>query len=115
MGVLKLLERTAASVATPSAGKNAVFFDSADGLPKYRDDAGVLHVVTDDATLATELADVDTRGRQAIYVPAAAIRPSVTGGCGALTAIASAANQPDIVTLNFDPTTQEYAQFSLVM
>lgn len=111
MGLIKLLERTAASVSTPSAGKAALFFDSADGLLKFRDDAGVLHVVTDDATLAP----VDTRGRQAIYVPAAAIRPSVTGGCASLAAIASAANQPDIVTLNFDPTTQEYAQFSLVM
>jgi hypothetical protein len=56
-----------------------------------------------------------TQGRHAIYVSAAGMRPSVTGGCSALNAIASAANQPDIVTLDFDPTTQEYAQFSLVM
>lgn len=56
-----------------------------------------------------------TQGKQAIYVAAAAIRPSVTGGCAALAAIASAANQPDIVTLDFDATTQEYAQFSVVM
>lgn len=56
-----------------------------------------------------------TLGKQAIYVTAAAISPSVSGGCAALASIASAANQPDIVTLDFDPTTQEYAQFSLVM
>lgn len=60
-------------------------------------------------------ADVDTRGKQAIYIPAAAIAPSVAGGCAALAKIASAASQPDISTLDFDPTTQEYAQFSLVM
>jgi hypothetical protein len=47
-------------------------------------------------------------GKHAIYVSAAAMQPSVTGGCASLTALASAsaANQPDIVTLDFDPTTQ---------
>lgn len=56
-----------------------------------------------------------TIGKQAIYIAAAAMTPSATGGCAALANIASAANQPDIQTLNFDPTTQEFAQFSFVM
>lgn len=56
-----------------------------------------------------------TQGKQAICIMAAGIRPSVTGGSAALAAIASAANQPDIMTLDFDPTTQEYAQFSIAM
>lgn len=56
-----------------------------------------------------------TAGRQAIYIAAGTIRASVTGGCSALTAVASAANQPDIVTVDFDASTQEYAQFSVVM
>ncbi len=56
-----------------------------------------------------------TQGRHAIYISAAGMRPSVTGGCAALAAIASAGSQPDIVSLDFDTTTQEYAQFSLVM
>lgn len=60
-------------------------------------------------------AGAGTVGKHAIYVSAAAITPSVTGGCAALAKIASAANQPDIVTLDFDTTTQEYAQFSVVM
>lgn len=47
------------------------------------------------------------------WIPAGAMTPSVTGGCQSLTTIASAANQPDIQTLNFDATTQEFAQFSL--
>ena len=33
----------------------------------------------------------------------------------ALAGVASAANQPDIVTLDFDTTTEEYAQFGVVM
>lgn len=56
-----------------------------------------------------------TQGKQAIYISAAALRPSVSGGCAPLAGLASAANQPDIITADFDPTTQEYAQFSLVM
>lgn len=56
-----------------------------------------------------------TQGKHAIYIAAGAMRPSVSGGCAPLDGIASAASQPDIVTLNFDASTQEYAQFSLVM
>lgn len=56
-----------------------------------------------------------TQGKQAIGIMAGAIRPSVAGGCEALSAIASAANQPDIISLNFDPTTEEYAQFAIPM
>ena len=56
-----------------------------------------------------------TAGKHSIYIPAAAMRPSATGGCAALAAIASASNQPDIVTLDFDTSTEEYAQFSIVM
>lgn len=54
-------------------------------------------------------------GRHAIPIVAGSMRPSVTGGCAPLVGIASAANQPDIVTLDFDATTQEYAQFSVPM
>lgn len=50
-----------------------------------------------------------------IPVMAAAMRPSVSGGCASLAAVASAANQPDIISLDFDATTEEYAQFSIPM
>jgi hypothetical protein len=56
-----------------------------------------------------------TVGRQSIYVAAAGMRPSVSGGCAALALSAGASGQPDIATLDFDPTTQEYAQFALAL
>lgn len=62
-----------------------------------------------------EVAGGGTAGKHAIYVAAGSITPSATGGCAALATIASAANQPDIQTLDFDTTTQEYAQFGIVM
>ncbi len=48
-----------------------------------------------------------------IWIPAVAIRPAVTGGCASVAAIASAANQPDIVSLDFSDTVEEYAWFSV--
>jgi hypothetical protein len=54
-------------------------------------------------------------GRVAIWVPARDMSPSASGGCAALATIASAANQPDIQSLDFDTTTQEFAQFGILM
>ena len=54
-------------------------------------------------------------GLNTIFVPAAAMRPSVSGGCAPLALIATAANQPDLSTLDFDTTTAEYAQFWIRM
>jgi hypothetical protein len=56
-----------------------------------------------------------TTGRHAIFISASAISPSFLVGCSALQIINIASGQPDVATLNFDPTTQEHAQFSMVM
>lgn len=56
-----------------------------------------------------------TAGKHAIPIMAGAMTPSVSGGCAVLATIASATNQPDIQTLDFDPSTAEYAQFAIPM
>lgn len=56
-----------------------------------------------------------TQGKHLIPIMSTGMTPSATGGCAALATVASAANQPDIVTLDFDATTEEYAQFSIPM
>lgn len=56
-----------------------------------------------------------TAGKQAIPIMAGSMRPSLSGGCATLAAIASASNQPDIISLDFDATTEEYAQFAIPM
>ncbi len=63
----------------------------------------------------TNTGDQVVVGRHMIPIMTGAIQPSVTGGSSAVTSVASAANQPDIVTLDFDATTQEYAQFAIPM
>lgn len=54
-------------------------------------------------------------GRHMVPIMAGSIAPSVSGGCAALASVASAADRPDIVTLDFDASTQEYAQFAIPM
>ena len=48
---------------------------------------------------------------RSLWIPAAAMRPSSSGGCAALALVATSANQPDISSLDFDASTTEYAQF----
>lgn len=54
-------------------------------------------------------------GKQTLWIPAAAMRPSASGGCAALALVATSANRPDLSTLDFDATTEEYAQFWIAM
>lgn len=56
-----------------------------------------------------------TAGKHAIWVAAGSMSPSASGGCAALATVATSANRPDIQSLDFDPTTAEYAQFGIVM
>lgn len=65
--------------------------------------------------LSAILAAASSAGRHAAFVPAGGMSPSKIGGCAPLAIVASGSNLPDIETLDFDPTTQEYAQFRLRM
>lgn len=64
-------------------------------------------------TLPDASATIKYAGTETIWIPAGAIRPSVTGGCAPVIHIVTSANQPDIQYLAFDATTQEYAQFAI--
>lgn len=79
--------------------------------------SGAIYIYTASAwTLATSGGGGgSTQGKQAIGILAASIRPSLVGGCASYGTIASASNQPDIGSLDFDPTTEEYAQFAIPM
>lgn len=62
-----------------------------------------------------DFAGVGTQGRHSVAIMAAGMTPSVSGGCAALATITSATNQPDLQSLDFDPSTIEYAQFAIPM
>jgi hypothetical protein len=59
--------------------------------------------------------DADLWGKHTVWVPAAAMRPSVSGGCAPLALVAISAGQPDLSTLDFDAATDESAQFWVAM
>lgn len=54
-----------------------------------------------------------TAGRHTIPIMAGSMQPSASGGSGVLTNIATAANQPDVQTLNFHQNTQQHCQFAI--
>src|SRR6185312_12496529 len=46
MGWLTYLKATSSSIPTPSTGKVSQFVDSADGVPKYKDETGAVTALT---------------------------------------------------------------------
>ncbi len=52
-------------------------------------------------------------GLQTIWIPAAAMQPTVSNGCAALTNVEVAAGQPDQHVLAFDTAADEHAQFEV--
>jgi len=53
------------------------------------------------------------QGTQTLWVPSAAMIPRKGNGCSSLIKTEISAAQPNINSLNFDPTTQQYCQFSV--
>jgi len=54
------------------------------------------------------------QGKHTIWIPAAAMRPTVTDGCAALTDVETTAGKPDLQVLDFDAgATEEAAQFQV--
>lgn len=78
--------------------------------------AGNIYVYHSSAwTLASGGGGGSTQGKQAIAISAAAMKPRANNGCSSLQTVAGATNQPDIVTLDFDPASAEYAEFAIPM
>ncbi len=52
-------------------------------------------------------------GKHTIWIPAGAMRPTVSDGCDILAEVETTAGNPDINVLDFDATADEHAQFSI--
>ncbi len=53
--------------------------------------------------------------KKSIYIPATAMWPSTTNGASVITLRELGTNDVDLQTIDFDTTTQEFAQFNLIM
>jgi len=67
---------------------------------------------------AAELNQLDgvvakTAGKETIWVPASAMQPTTSNGCSALTTVETTSGRPDMVVLDFDKDSDEFAQFSV--
>ena len=62
----------------------------------------------------TELdTNFDTLAVQSLWVPVNAMRPSSTNGCALVTTVETTALNPDLNVMDFDASSDEFAQFSV--
>ena len=92
--------------------------DSANPILKFYDG-------TDDITFATFNTSANTVnalingnlgktvGKESIWIPATAMYPSTTNPCSDLTQVETTALRPDLKVLDFDASSDEFAQFSI--
>jgi len=52
-------------------------------------------------------------GKQTIFIPAGAMRPTVSNGCADLVSAETTAGRPDMIVLDFDTGSDEHAQFQV--
>jgi hypothetical protein len=52
-------------------------------------------------------------GKQTIWIPAAAMKATVTAGCSDLTSVETTAGNPDLIVMDYDPDTEESSQFQV--
>lgn len=52
-------------------------------------------------------------GKHTVFIPAVAMRPTVSNGCAAVTDVETTAGRPDMQVLDFDATADEHAQFQI--
>ena len=72
---------------------------------------GTVDLATAGATVNSAV--IKTAGLETIYVPAAAMYPTTTGGCAALTQVEGTAGRPELKCLDFDASSDENAQFTV--
>ena len=72
---------------------------------------GTVDLDTAGATVASAV--IKTAGLDTVWIPAAAMRPTVSNGCAALTEVETTAGRPDLQVLDFDKDADEAAQFQI--
>jgi hypothetical protein len=64
-------------------------------------------------TLTNASTAVNVAGKQTIYIPSAAITPTVSNGCATRAQVETTSGRPDMDVLDFDDGSDEHAQFSV--
>ena len=56
---------------------------------------------------------VKVAGKESMWIPAGTMKPTVSNGCAALTSVETTSGRPDMIVLDFDKDSDEFAQFSI--
>ena len=96
---------TTPAAMTVAAG-GAVTFSAVPLLPN---DTVATADIQDDAVTEAKMAG----GLQTIWIPASAMRPTSSNGCASITDVESTSGRPDMQVLDFDPSSDEHAQFQV--
>ena len=86
-----------------------------DGVTATTAELNILDGVT---STAAEINQLDgkvakTAGKETIWVPASAMQPTTSNPCSDLTTVETTSGRPDLVVLDFDKDSDEFAQFSV--
>lgn len=91
---------TAAVLAVGTSANNIVQLDGSAKIP---------------AVDGTQVTGIGLQGKHSIFIPAAAMRPTSSNGCAAITDVETTAGRPDMQVLDFDASADEHAQFQIAM
>ena len=72
---------------------------------------GLVNLATAAATVNSVV--IATVGTQTIWIPAAAMHPTSSNGCAAITDVETTSGRPDLQVLDFDTSADEHAQFQV--
>jgi len=56
---------------------------------------------------------VKVAGKESMWIPALAMNPTVSNGCAAHASVETTSGRPDMIVLDFDKDSDEFAQFSI--
>ena len=103
---------TSTKIASSAVGTLAIA-DDAVTADKIADNAIGTLAIADDAVTSDKVAnDIKVAGIETIYIPAAAMYPNSTAGCGDLEQV-ELSNGPELKCLDFDASSDENAQFTV--
>lgn len=110
-----LVATTGGVTATPSNASLDCDPDFLFALEKTATNTWNVHNGAEAGVGGGDVVEADIVGVQDLYIPASAMWPKTTSGCASLAKSEIATSLLNIQTLDFDQTTQEFAQFTIAL
>jgi hypothetical protein len=116
---ISIIQSYYSSLGDGSALLPALYFDQDTGIYSPSDNAvgitagGSLVAQFDSSGVTIGGALARTAGVEDMWIPAAAMRPTSSNGCAAITDVETTSGKPDLQVLDFDKDSDEFAQFSV--